>query len=151
MQEKHVTKQLSNVLSDDINELLNLASRKGLNCIIGVSNKIARLDSLCAYEEINKANLGSYYLYTDATGAMSKEAKDIIIAINVRIKSAFGFGVSHNMSELQSSSIAMVRKEIAKAMTNGVKNKLLKCEIRGNIYKIIYLHAELYLKMEEMQ
>lgn len=124
-------------------ELKTLAAAKRLSKIEPERNQLARLDSVLAENELVAAN-DEFTLYIDQKGKASTSPKGVMLQIHKRIKLHFGFSVNDNLSDIQSSAIATLRKFLSRAMLSGMESQLTRREIKKRLYSLIEKQSEVF-------
>lgn len=133
-------------LTNDINELLSLADKKGLSKITDIGQKLSRLTAITAYKDLTDTN-NNFFNYVDIIGNKSTGAKGMIIAFNVKFKKEFGFAVDNINSELQNQFVRTARLAVSKIMANGIASKELRDVVKNDCWAMIAELAASYKKL----
>ena len=83
-------------------------------------------------------------------GGYTPISDGMAIAFNARIKTKFGFSVSHDMTEAQCHAITRVRTAAAKICVDGLANSLEKKVIIAKIWVAVDQIGESHQQLERL-
>lgn len=133
----------------DMNVIVSLANKKGLGAIKEPPRMVARLDSICAYNELtNQVSL--FGLYIDDNGAKSESTKWIVITFNKLFQEHFGFSVTNDMTIIEASATANVRRIVQAICERGINQRLTRKIIRNQMWEAVKLLGSQFKQTQEL-